>query len=84
MAKLRQVTFKQRGKKTSQTKQVASEESKCLPEVNKLNQIPSQTLPIMTYDNIFSTSPYAQATITRDYILFTLSSFSKEIIIFSR
>lgn len=67
MVKLRQENFKLR-REASQTKQ--GDKSKFLPEVNKLNPIPSQTLMMITYDSIFSFSTMPsyilQATITRD------------------
>lgn len=40
-----------------QTKQVATEDSKFLPEVKKLKKIPSQILTIITHDNVFSKIP---------------------------
>lgn len=54
---LRQVKFKLMEMTEFQTKQVATEDSKFLPEVNKLKKIPSQILTIIAHDNVFSKFP---------------------------
>lgn len=47
----RQLKLKLLRMKTSLTKQGANEDSKLLPQVNKLNQMSSQILLIITHDN---------------------------------
>lgn len=66
---LRQVKFKPMRMKTFLTKQTANKDSKLLPEVNKLSQIPSQILTIITHDNnacFLMFSHILGATITKE------------------
>lgn len=73
--------------KTSLTKQGANEDSKLLPQVNKLNQMSSQILLIITRDNnprLLMFSHIWGATITKatEYFSSCLSAFSKKSVSF--
>lgn len=73
--------------KTSLTKQGTNEESKLLPQVNKLNQMSSQILLIITRDNnpcflVFSHILGATMTEETEYFSSCLSAFSKKSVSF--
>lgn len=73
--------------KTSLTKQGANEDSKLLPQVNKLNQMSPQILLIITCDNnphLLMFSHILGTTITKEteYFLSCLSAFSKKSVSF--
>lgn len=74
--------------KTSQTKQVANEDSKFLPGCSKLNQILSDSITLITHDNIFSMYPMfshiLKAALNKETKYFSpcLSTSSKKSMIF--